>query len=99
MPAVARIGDTNAPHCGGHNMAEGSSSVFANGIGVCRLGDSTTVHLMPNPGPPPPCVNHAAPVNEASPNVYADGIKIARMNDGIAGCTSIAQGSNNVFAN
>ena len=39
MPAVTRIGDADVAHCSGMVRAEGSSTVFVNGIGVSRQGD------------------------------------------------------------
>ena len=36
---TARKGDANVPHCSPMVQAQASNSVFANGIGVCRIGD------------------------------------------------------------
>ena len=96
MPAVAHIGSINIPHCSGHNMADGSGSVFVNGIGVSRVGDSTIVHQKPCP-PPLQCCPHSSSVSSGSHNVFANGISLARVGD--PHCTAIAQGSPNVFAN
>ena len=40
MPAVTRIGDADVAHCSGMTRAVGSSNVRANGIGICRAGDT-----------------------------------------------------------
>ena len=95
MPAVARRGDANIPHCSGHSMTVSQGSVFANNKPVVRDGDSTTGHLKPCP-PPPPCCGHSSSVS-SSRNVYVRGIAISTVGDGH--CTAIAQGSSNVFAN
>ena len=42
MPAVTRIGDADVTHCSGMTRAQGSSNVFANGIGVSRSGDAAS---------------------------------------------------------
>jgi uncharacterized Zn-binding protein involved in type VI secretion len=96
MPAVARIGDKDVPHCSGHNVATGSGDVFVNGRGAARKGDSCTVHVKPGGDSCPP---HTATINRGSSSVYVNGRPIARVGDTYGGCTSIAQGSPNVFAN
>ena len=40
MPAVTRIGDADVTHCSGMTRAQGSSTVFVNGKGCGRVGDS-----------------------------------------------------------
>lgn len=95
MPAVARIGDADVPHCSGHNLATGSGDVFANGRGVSRVGDSNTPHLLPGS----PCPGHTATVSSGSGTVFVNGRPCARVGDPFAACTSIAQGSPDVFAN
>ena len=94
MPAVARIGDQDVPHCSGHNVATGSSNVFANGRGVARRGDSCTPHLLPGS----PCPTHSATISGGSGSVFVNGRPMARVGDAYGGCTSIAQGSGSVFA-
>ena len=96
MPAVTRIGDADVTHCSGMTRAQGSSNVFANGIGVSRQGDNNTTHLLP-PNVPP-CPAHSAPIASGSSTVFANGKGIGRVGDSIAGCTSVAAGSSNVFA-
>jgi uncharacterized Zn-binding protein involved in type VI secretion len=96
MPAVARRGDTNVPHCSGHNVQSASGDVFVNGIGAARQGDSCTVHVKPGGDR---CPAHSATVSSASSSVFVNGRGIARVGDPYGGCTSIAQGSPNVFAN
>lgn len=96
MPAVARIGDTDVPHCSGHNVQGGSSDVFTNGIGTARVGDLNTPHVKPGGDSCPGC---QASISSGSSSVFVNGRPIARMGDPYGGCTSIAQGSPNVFAN
>ena len=54
MPAVTRIGDADVAHCSGMSRAGGSGDVFANGIGISRMGDN---ELFPSCCQPdlPPC--------------------------------------------
>jgi len=93
MPAAARVGDRNVPHCSGHTMAQGSSNVMINNRRAVRVGDLTTTHLLPGV----PCPSHAAPVAKGSSSVFINGKPAARVGDAISGCTSIAQGSPDVF--
>ena len=96
MPAVTRIGDADVTHCSGMTRAQGSSNVFVNGIGVSRQGDKNTTHLLP-PNVPP-CPAHAAGIAVGSTTVFANGKGVGRIGDSISGCTSVAQGSEDVFA-
>ena len=92
MPAITRIGDADVPHCSGMVRAQGSSNVFVNGIGVSRLGDLNTGHLLPGV----PCPSHAFPIVKGSSSVFINGRQCGRVGDPT--CTSVAQGSPNVFA-
>ena len=56
---------------------------------VARIGDADTNH--------PPCA--AGQCATGSPNVFAEGLPVGRIGDPIAGCTSVAEGSPDVFAN
>lgn len=95
MPAVARKGDSNVPHCSGHSIQSASGDVFVNGRGAARKGDSNTVHVRPRPKK---CKPHSATISGGSGSVFVNGRPIARVGDGYSGCTSIAQGSGDVFA-
>jgi len=95
MPAVTRIGDADVDHCSGMTRAEGSPNVFANDIPVSRQGDDNTGHLEPGI----PCPSHTAPITVGSTTVILNDTRgIGRIGDGITGCTSVAEGSPNVFA-
>ena len=94
MPAVTRVGDADVAHCSGMTRAVGSNNVFVNGIGVSRQGDNNTTHLLP----PIPCVPHSAPIATGSTTVFVNGKGCGRVGDAISGCTSVAEGSPNVFA-
>ena len=96
MPAVTRIGDADVTHCSGMTRAQGSTNVFVNNIRVSRQGDNNTSHLLP-PNVPP-CPAHSAPIASGSSTVFVNGKGIGRVGDSIAGCTSVAAGSSNVFA-
>lgn len=94
MPAVTRKGDADLPHCSEMVRDGASSDVFVNGIGVSRQGDDNTSHLLP----PAPCGGHAAPISTGSTTVFVNGKGCGRIGDGITSCTSVAEGSSNVFA-
>jgi uncharacterized Zn-binding protein involved in type VI secretion len=74
--------------------AKGSPDVYVNGIPISRQGDVNTVHLLPGD----PCPAHAAPIAIGSRTVFINGVGCGRIGDSISGCTSVAQGSPNVFA-
>ena len=94
MPAVTRIGDADVPHCSGMTRAEGSPNVRVNSIPVSRQGDNNTSHLLPAAVCPP----HTAPIAVGSTTVFINGKGCGRVGDSISGCTSVAEGSPNVFA-
>jgi uncharacterized Zn-binding protein involved in type VI secretion len=72
--------------------AEGSPDVFVNNIPWSLQGDLNTGHLLPGD----PCPSHAAPITVGSPTVIVNGVGAGRIGD--ATCTSVAEGSPNVFA-
>lgn len=94
MPAVTRIGDADVPHCSPMTRAVGSPNVFANNIAISRQGDDNTTHLLPGN----PCPSHAAPITTGSSTVFINNKGCGRVGDAITACTSVAQGSPNVFA-
>lgn len=96
MPGVARIGDSITPEqCyGAYNLNQGSSNVFANGIGASRVNDASTVHCCDATGD---C--HSTTVAQGSGTVFVNGLPIARINDQMADGGVISQGSTNVNAN
>jgi uncharacterized Zn-binding protein involved in type VI secretion len=94
MPAATRIGDADVTHCSTPHRAEGSPDVFVNGIPWSRQGDNNDSHLLPGA----PCPSHAAPIASGSSTVFVNGKGAGRIGDTISGCTSVAEGSPNVFA-
>ncbi len=94
MPAATRIGDADVTHCSTPHRAEGSSDVFVNGIAWSRQGDNNDSHLLPGT----PCPSHAAPIASGSSTAFVNGKGAGRIGDAISGCTSVAEGSSNVFA-
>ena len=94
MPAATRIGDADIPHCSAPARAEGSPTVFVNSIAWSRQGDNNTSHLKPGA----PCPSHAAPIAVGSTTVFVNNRGAGRIGDAISGCTSVAEGSSNVFA-
>ena len=93
MPAAARVGDADIAHCSTPYRAQGSSNVRVNGKAWSRVGDNNTTHLLPGA----PCPSHAAPIASGSGSVRVNGKAAGRIGDPIAGCTSVAEGSSNVF--
>ena len=92
MPAVTRIGDADVSHCSGMTRAEGSPNVFCNNIPISRQGDNNTGHLLPGA----PCPGYSAPITTGSITVFVNGVGCGRIGD--ATCTSVAEGSPDVFA-
>jgi uncharacterized Zn-binding protein involved in type VI secretion len=94
MPAVTRKGDSDVAHCSGMTRSGASGDVFANSMGISRQGDNNTSHKLPGD----PCPTHAAPITTGSGTVFVNNKGCGRVGDGISGCTSVAEGSPNVFA-
>ena len=95
MAAVTRIGDNDSSHCSGMTRAQGSGNVFVNGRPVSCQSHNNTVHKLQ----PTPCGAHAAAISSGSTNVKVNNLGIGRVGDVISGCTTVAVGSQNVFAN
>ena len=98
MPAVTRIGDADDTHCSTPFRAEGSMDVYVNGLPLSRQGDNNTVHDKPC-GCPPCCCPHNAPIDVGSSTVFVNGQGAGRVGDSVKNCTSVAEGSPDVFAN
>ena len=96
MPAVCRGNsvDADVTHCSTPMRSALSPNVFVNGTGISRQGDNNTTHLLPGA----PCPSHAAPIASGSSTVKVNTKGCGRIGDAISGCTSVATGSNNVFA-
>jgi len=92
VPAVTRKGDADVPHCSGMVRDDASTNVFVNGRGISRVGDNNTGHLLP----PVPCPAHSAPISSGSIRVFVNSKGCGRVGDPT--CTSVAEGSSNVFA-
>jgi uncharacterized Zn-binding protein involved in type VI secretion len=99
MPAVSRKGDSLST---GHICTStttldtpGQGTCFANSILIARVSDPTVSHPFP---PNPPCAPHVANVNAGSPNVFVEGLAVARIGDS-ADAGAMTSGSGNVFAN
>jgi uncharacterized Zn-binding protein involved in type VI secretion len=99
MPKVSRKGDSlSTGHgCTGTTTLDtpAQGTCFANSILIARKTDPTVSHAFP---PAPPCVPHIATVGAGSPNVFVEGLAVARIGDK-ADAGNMTQGSGNVFAN
>ena len=94
LPAT-RIGDADIVHCSTPFRAQGSPDVFVNGIPWSLMSHLNTTHLLPcGVG----CCPHRAPIAVGSDLVFVNGLGAGRISDNIAGCTAVAEGSDNVFA-
>jgi uncharacterized Zn-binding protein involved in type VI secretion len=72
----------------------GSTRVFANGIGVARLGDLSSPHtILVGPA----CVVHSPVLNKSARTVFADGVGLARKTDTYNSTEVISTGSPTVF--
>jgi uncharacterized Zn-binding protein involved in type VI secretion len=71
---------------------KGSSTVFAEGVGVVRVGDAVERHDQPG------CVPHAPPLASGSSSVFADGKAIGRKGDTYGGGEKILSGAPTVIA-
>ena len=92
--AVTRKGDADVIHCSVPHRLQHSPDVFVNNIAVSRQGDLNTVHVLPGL----PCPSHQAPIATGSTTVFINGKGCGRIGDSISACTSVAEGSDNVFA-
>ena len=92
--AVTRKGDKDVTHCSTPVREQHSPNVYVNNIAVSRQGDNNTVHLLPGL----PCPSHARPIATGSTTVFINGKGCGRIGDAISSCTSVAEGSDNVFA-
>ena len=92
--AVTRKGDADVIHCSVPHRLQHSPDVFVNNIAVSRQGDLNTVHVLPGL----PCPSHQAPIATGSTTVFINGKGCGRIGDAISACTSVAEGSDNVFA-
>ena len=72
---------------------EGSPNVFAEGVGVVRKDDKEQAHTFPG------CATHQTGLATYSPNVYANGKNLGRLDDTYACGAKITSGVGTVFAN
>ena len=94
LPAT-RIGDADVVHCSQPHRAEGSDDVFVNGIPWSLMSHNNDAHLKPGGDT---CVIHTAPITTGSDEVFVNGLGSGRITDDVLGCTSVAEGSDDVFA-
>ncbi len=93
MAGVVRLGDK----CSGHGCfpsrqnIEASNNVFINGRGVHRVGDNWATHCCGIP-----C--HSGVASSGSSSVFVNGKPVCRIGDSISCGSTMATGSNDVFA-
>jgi len=71
---------------------KGSDNVFAENVGVVRVGDTVELHDLPG------CIPHAPPLAVGSGTVFANGKPIGRKDDTYAGGEKILSGAGTVIA-
>lgn len=92
MPGIVRFGD----ECSGHDgypprpNDEASTNVFANGLGVHRLGDHWPAHC--NDG----C--HDGVASSSSLTVFANSKGVCRIGDSVSCGSTMIEGSVDTFA-
>lgn len=93
MPAIVRLGDRCTGHGGypSRPNIQASGNVFANGIGVHRVGDAWRYHCNIS------C--HNGTMEQGSNNVFVNGVAVARIGDRVNCGSSAAEGSSNIFCN
>ena len=69
-----------------------SGNVFANGVGIVRLGDLVTSHPFPGSG----CPQHAPGLAGGSSTVFINGLAAGRQGDAYGCGATILSGSGNV---
>lgn len=92
---ATRIGDADVVHCSQPHRAEGSDNVFVNGIPWSLMSHLNDSHKKPGGKD---CVTHTAPIATGSFKVFVNGKGAGRIGDSVAGCTQVAEGSDDVFA-
>jgi uncharacterized Zn-binding protein involved in type VI secretion len=76
------------------------NTVFGNGIALLRRGDALIPHTILVPCKKGLCCKmHNASIKQGSPNVFVQGIPVARVLDRADIRGRMIQGSPNVFAN
>jgi len=98
MPAVTRYTDNDLAHCSAMTRDGKSDNVFVNTLGVSRKTDLNTSHKNCNDND-----EHTTAIKLGSTTVTVNGLGIGRIGDIVAegdveNCTSVSQGSPNVFA-
>ena len=94
-PTSEITGDADVPHCSAMTRKEGSKNVFVNGQPWSCQGDYNTSHELPTDTP---CPTHSKDIAFGSSTVKINGDGAGRVGDSINACTSVAAGSENVFA-
>jgi len=94
MSGVVRLGDQSSGHDGfpPQPSTSASSDVFADSLGVVRLGDQWAPHTDG-------VTIHDGVQAEGSSDVFVNGLPIARIGDAISCGSFCAEGSSDVFAN
>lgn len=96
MPAVTRIGDATVGHDWLPTVSDsGSPTVFANNIGVVRVGDHYVTHSLPYP----PIAPHDSVSAQGSETVFAENFSVTRIGDETSCSDIVAEGSPTVFIN
>ena len=94
--AVTFRGAADVPNCSAIVRMEHSLNVFVNSIPVSRQYDRNTPHKFPIADT---CLIHSVPITHGAKTVKVNGRGCGRVGDNVGpNCTSVAEGSKNVFA-
>lgn len=72
---------------------KGSSTVFAENVGIVRFGDAVEIHDLPG------CIPHAPGLVTGSSTVFVENRPCGRLGDIYGGGEKILSGARTVFAN
>ena len=93
---VTFVGAADVPHCSSMVRAQGVNTVRINGQAVSCHGHTNSSHLIPVSNG---CATHTGAILTGSSTVRASGLGVGRVGDTVGPvCTSVGQGSPNVFA-
>ena len=94
MPKVTRLNDLGSMHQDYpvHPAISASTTVFANGVGIVRVGDVYAVHSNGKN-------SHSGNLIQGSPNVFIENKAVGRIGDAISCGGVVLTGSPNVNIN
>jgi uncharacterized Zn-binding protein involved in type VI secretion len=98
MPKACRTTDTVSVHeCGVVPTADSATAdVFIESLAAHRVTDTNSSHPAV---PAPSCAEHVTTLSSGSPDVFVNGLALARIGDGYGCGITLTSGASTVFAN